>query len=657
MSQVIHYGLPEHLAARRTAVRREFAVQWFAAAMALVCLVGAGLLLPVINEERQKRQLVIDPSSLATLPPDIALLGKLGTFRALAIDWAAMRAERLKEDGKVYEALQLHETVCALAPRFPDVWVYAAWNMAYNISVMQYTPEARWQWVQNGIHILRDRGIVYNPSSIKLYKELAWIYWHKIGDYLDDEHFNYKRALAVEMESILGPPPVTFQEQEHFDWFRKIVAAPRDLNAFLKTDAKAGALAETLRGLGLSPDETLLEYVARRIRPELQVDDLIKNIPEDDTPEQRRLRVLRDPANVEALDQLLAAIRSHVLRTRHHLKLDWMMELMENRFGPLDWRNAFAHSLYWSSLGDSLASGNIRNTASDEINNTRFILFSIQNMVTRGRMTLRPDFDNPFRSYIEMTPDTRYIPYLFELYLAYGKKHFGHLPEFREGTAGPNFHVGLVTNMHNWLELLYLEGGDRNREIAEHLFSWLREYNPHPDGRTQEMYLQPLDAFVLNDLRSQMDTYRAANAIIGTFIQQALKQFALGQTDSGVASVKHAVDCYEYWMRDQKKEIKERRKLQPPRLQLRDGIEAFITDPKYDALAKAWLWRGLPLEYKQMVHDRLVPTFRLICDSQNPPWAVERAFPEPPGMAEYRQRAPEPEPEDQRIEEGTRHRG
>jgi len=208
MSQALNYKLPEHLAARRSAKRGEWTIQVVAASLAVLCFAGAGLFIGPVNVARQEHQLVIDPDTIKGLPPDLALLGKLGTFRALAIDWASIRAERLKEEGKTYEALQLHETVCALAPRFPNVWVNAAWNMAYNISVMQYSPEARWQWVRNGIEILRDKGMQYNPKAVALYKELAWIYWHKIGDFLDDEHLNYKRALAVEMERVLGAPPI-----------------------------------------------------------------------------------------------------------------------------------------------------------------------------------------------------------------------------------------------------------------------------------------------------------------------------------------------------------------------------------------------------------------------------------------------------------------
>jgi hypothetical protein len=658
MSEVIRYGLPEHLAARRQAARREWSAQWLAAGLGLICLIGAGFFLPRINQIRQERQLVINPAALGTLPPDISLLGKLGTFRALAIDWAAMRAEKLKEEGKVYEAYELHKLVCALAPHFPDVWVYAAWNMAYNISVMQYTPQSRWQWVRNGINILRDEGIPKNPKAIKLYKELAWIYWHKIGDYLDDEHLNYKRALAVEMETVLGPPPVAFDEEEYYAWFRKIVEAPRDYASFVNKDPDIQRLRGELEKVGLSADETLLDFVARHIRPEVQVSELLKDAPADDSPFQRKLRTLKNPENEAALDRLLAALRSKVLREEYQFDLDEMMSLMVDQFGPLDWRNAFSHSLYWSTHGDKVCKGRVRNSRNDRINNARFILFSLQNLVTRGRITLWPNFDDPFKSYLELTPDTRFIfPYLFDQYMKLGKEHFANDPEFLEGTPGPNFMIGFVTNMENWVQLLYLEGGERNVALADQLYTWLRKNNPHPDGRTQERYLVSLDQFVFGDLREQMETYRAASAIVGSFIERALKQFALGQADAGLNSMANAVKCYNFWMRDKAEDVKERRKLRDPRLQLRDQIEAFVTEPQYAALAKARLWRGLPLEQRQMVYDRLLPVFDKICQAQDPPWSLERAFPEPPGMEEYRRLQPEPSEPDKEIQEGTRFKG
>jgi len=640
MSVTIARDLPEHLAARRSARRRENAASWVALALGAVCFIGAGFLLSPINALRRERQLVINPESIRGLPPDLSLLGKLATFRALAIDWASIRAERLKEQGKNYEAMELHKTVCALAPRFPKVWAHAAWNMAYNISVTQYTPEARWQWVRNGIEILRDEGLVYNPRSVTLYKELSWIYWHKIGDYLDDEHYNYKRALATDMEKILGPPPVALTDEDTFRWFRKIVDSPRDLHRFLSTDSEITAVVVQLAEVELRPDASLLEFVARHIRPELTPEKLLK-VRRGDSLIERRLERIQDPKNEIALDRLLAAIRSHELRTRCKLDLDWMMNLMVEQYGPLDWRNAFSHSLYWASRGDDITEGMAKTDPADAMNTARFVFFSLQNLVTRGRLTLEPDFDNPFESYIEMTPDTRFIPYLFATYLRLGKKHFGEHPRFREGTAGPNYHTGLVTSMHNWIELLYLEGGEANRKLAEEYYSWLRENNPHPDGTTQERYLKTVDAFVMDDILDQMQTYRAASAIIRSFLQRALKQFSVGQMDAGLASVIRARQCYDYWMVDTRTDINERRKLQRFEYQFRDEVGAFLASPEISPLAKARLWRNLPLEPRQGVYDKLLPYFERLCDSQNPPWSREVAFAEPVGMDEFRQREPD----------------
>jgi hypothetical protein len=636
MSQSLKYTLPEHLAARQTARRREWNVQLVALAIAAACIAAAGMLARPINEIRREHQLVIDPTVLATLPPDIALLGKLGTFRALAIDWASIRAERLKEEGKTYEALQLHKTICALAPQYPKLWVYAAWNMAYNISVSQYTPEARWQWVQNGIKILRDEGLRYNPNSVTLFKELTWIYWHKIGDFLDDEHLNYKRALAVEMERVLGPPPVALSDKEYYDWFRKIVVAPRDLDRFLTDDAETADLVTRLKDVQLAPDASLLDFVARNIRPELRPEELQKGAPARDPQTNRRLEIIRSPKNAESLDRLLAALRSDALRNRYKLDLDWMMDLMLKQYGPLDWRNAFAHALYWSSLGDKVTEGVEGTDPADSMNNARFVLFSLQQLITRGRMTLIPNFDDPFKSYIELTPDLRFIPYTFESYMRLGKKQFGDDPRYVEGTPGPQFMNGFVTALHNWIQLLYLDGGQRNIEQAENFYAWLRGNNPHPDGNTQEQYLVPLDEFVMGQLRSSMDTFKAGNAIVNSFLRQALKDWSLGLMDQALRAVTLARQCYDYWMKDTRIDFNDRRKMQPIRVMLRDQIESYMQSLEIDPLAKARLWKVLPLEQRQLSYDMIRPFLERMCEAINPPWDMNKAFSEPPGMEEFR---------------------
>jgi hypothetical protein len=414
---------------------------------------------------------------------------------------------------------------------------------------------------------------------------------------------------------------------------------------------------DELRAVELTPDGKLLDFVARNIRPEVQLEELIVEDPDLESLQSKRLRVLTAPSNEDARERLLSALRSDVLRKRDKFDLDWMLHLMEQKYGPLDWRNAFAHSLYWSSWGDKTADGRVNNSRSDAINNARFVLLSLQNLVTRGRMTLWPDFDKPFRSYVELTPDTRYIPYLYDQYMQYGKEIFGEDPDYQEGTPGSNFMTGFVTNMQNWIELLYLEGGDQNLEMAQNYYAWLRHNNPHPDGSTQEQYLLPLEEYVLGELKLQMDTYRSASAIVGSFVRKALKQFALGQIEPGLASLKHAATCHKFWESGLTgADRTERRSIATPAEQFRNQIETFIQDPQYEPLAKARLWRNLPLEYRQFVYDRLLPVFEKICAERQPAWSRERTFPEPPGMEEARKRPEIRGADRDKVEEGTRYK-
>ncbi len=656
MSEKIAYQLPEHLAARRSAQRYEWSVQAIGVGVAVITFTIAAFLTGPINTIRRDRQLVINPETIAGLPPGIALLSKTGTFRALAIDWASIRLERLKEEGKTYEALQLHETVCALAPRYPKLWAYAAWNMAYNISVSQFTPEARWKWVRNGIEILRDKGIVYNPRSVTLYKELAWTYWNKIGDFLDDEHWNYKRALAVDMERILGPPPVALNDEDYFAWFKKIVDAPRDLDEFLASDMEVKALVDLLDGVGLHPDLSLLEFVAMHLRPELMVTQLYAEPLPEDSPSQRRLSLVKNPKYKPALERLLAAIRSDILRREKKFDLDYMYSLMVDHYGPLDWRNAFAHSLYWSSYGDEKCKGIAGSDPADAMNTARFVFLSLNKLVARGHMSLYPDFKDPMASYLDLSPDTRYIPYLYATYLRLGKEQFGDDPRFVEGTPGPNFMVGFVSSMHNWIQYLYFEGGEKNLALAEQYYAWLRENNRSPNGEIQGQYLTSVEELVMHEIRAQLETYRAAGTIVRTFVRRALKQYSLRQPRQALTSMVRARQCYDIWMEGINDDLNDRAVLERPRIILRDEIEHFIKDPRYSPLFKARLWKNLPLEQRQMVYDVIKPTCIAICDAQTPKWDVNIAFDEPPGMEEARKKLPDyraPAHRDD-VEEGKR---
>ena len=94
-------------------------------------------------KETQRRELQLDLGDQMgrSAPPGVVLANALGAFRGLAVDILWYRVNQMKEDGKLYEVNQLSEWITSMQPQFPQVWAFHAWNMAYNVSVMTYTPQ------------------------------------------------------------------------------------------------------------------------------------------------------------------------------------------------------------------------------------------------------------------------------------------------------------------------------------------------------------------------------------------------------------------------------------------------------------------------------------------------------------------------------------
>jgi len=138
-------------------------------------------------------------------PPGVRFVSvALGGFRGLLADILWVRASNLQEEGKFFEVAQLSDWITRLEPRYPEVWAYHAWNMAYNITAVVSDPADRWHWIKNGLRLLRDEGIPSNPSSSKLYWELGWMFYDKVGGRWDEATPYYRIAWAGEITGLLG---------------------------------------------------------------------------------------------------------------------------------------------------------------------------------------------------------------------------------------------------------------------------------------------------------------------------------------------------------------------------------------------------------------------------------------------------------------------
>ena len=177
---------------------------------------------------------------------DLVIAG-LGGFRGIIAEVVWFRADRLQDEGRYSEMAQLANILTTLEPNTPEVWAYAAWNLAYNISVMMPTAEDRWRWVEAGLKLLRDDGLRLNPDSPELHREIAWLFLSKIGGTIDDASPLYAKKWKAEVEAANG------------DW-RKLKMEP-SLIAYIDSeygrqdwkDPKASALYWAHHGLAQKP--------------------------------------------------------------------------------------------------------------------------------------------------------------------------------------------------------------------------------------------------------------------------------------------------------------------------------------------------------------------------------------------------------------------
>lgn len=101
----------------------------------------------------------------------------LGGFRGIAVDFLWARAIARHEEKKYYELLTINNLIAKLQPNFPAVWIFQAWNMAYNIAHEWDAPQNKWKWIYTGLNFAK-KGAIKNPKSGDLFFELGYMYLH-----------------------------------------------------------------------------------------------------------------------------------------------------------------------------------------------------------------------------------------------------------------------------------------------------------------------------------------------------------------------------------------------------------------------------------------------------------------------------------------------
>ena len=391
-------------------MEREALTQWLALTLTAALLTGVGFLVPVLD--RQRVDLALKPAKIEEgkgMSPSVRLATTvLGSFRGLALDVLWARADQLQTQGEFFEAQTLAEMITTLQPRFPQVWGFQAWNMAFNISAATQAPEDRWEWINKALRLLRKRGIRYNPTHAKLYEELSIIYYEKIADDRDRHHWFYKARMAHEMGEVLGDLTGGRKIEGALEAFRRIAQAPQTLEELRAQQPGTDRLLEILAEHGAKPDADLLRMLGRFAMYQASQDASALGASRGRYVEGTNIQLVealrKDPKSAEVLfNGLLPHLRRKVLRDEYNMEADFMMKVME-RFGPLDWRHPLAHAVYWLDLGSAVAARQTAGLPADELTIFRRRQLALQELVQRGRI----EYD-PYTRRVDYLPDARFI--------------------------------------------------------------------------------------------------------------------------------------------------------------------------------------------------------------------------------------------------------
>ncbi len=616
-------------------------IRWVWLVIAAVGIVSAGLLHAPLDELSTRYELEPVDKGIVERYPQLALLQTApGGLRAIAVNYLWIRSQDLKEQGRFYDAMQLATTICYLQPRFEGVWAFNSWNMAWNISVATHTPEERWQWVYNGVKLLRDEGIPMNRRSLLLYKELAWIFFFKMGQYTDDMHMVYKQRWGSQMQDLLSPPPYG-STKEVIDAFRPVAEAPLDkdirrqgaetiqpdIRDKLLSDTSLADYAKKLKAVGVGVDRSLLDAYNRvSMSPDAYLYRL--EFPKQETDDEKTLFQLMNGSDcAEQRTKLLAFVRAQILWNEYKMDPAWMLDLMVRLNAPLDWRHVYSHSLYWVTYGihmcDSLGMSDII-----ALNTDRIVLNSLKELTWAGRLILKRNPRDPDMPDLLWLSDLRYIEPTQTEYM----RIINAIAKSKATENEKNdFQDGQINYLTSAIAALYT---DYQHEKAQEYMDWIKSYYK----RTGNDWDLPLEKFAIYHLNLEGSPARdVADSQITAAFRTWLRLVAANRPEDAGKSLRYAMMVYTMYKGDVTADrMKQAEFLSMLAVVVREVLirpECLGFDiPLVD---RSRVYRSLNENIRVAVYDDISIYLRPLCDEKN--YDFDKAFPMPEGLKKYRE--------------------
>ncbi len=632
--------------------------QLIATGVAIVSVTAGGIMLPSILKEAEDNTLRYTNNVVEGAPDWVNTVGmSIGALRGLLVDYLWIKIHQMQKDGLYFEVMADADLITKLQPRFPQVWVFHAHNMAYNISVATHTIEERWEWVNEGIRLLREKGLRSNPDDLVLHKELAFFFMHKINGNSDDGHLYYKRQIAERWHNILGEPPISWDER--VAWMKEIADAPRSIPDAIAKSPKVEQLLSTL-------EKDFKEFIddENQLSPELLLNQIaqlntikmhslvarevgLENRLRSQSPYFNQLDILySSPEYTDAWRTLLATLRKQVLKDDYNMDPQLMYEYTRDA-GPLDWRHPQAHAFYWARRGGNVGKGRLKADQIYRILNTdRIQLQALQGLARSGRISFDPfSPEMPGRF-----PDARFIDSIIgdedraglwnELY----KKHY-----FVRGAGSDTFTAFLKNFLSSAVREWYRQGEiERAQGLLDELDSLFGTGATPPNN----IYKVPLEVWVANETKG---LYERVPAIAVSDVTAALRYaFRVGVGQDNPKLYKDAMqfanqvtkefktnDYNDYTTKFGSGRIKDIIGALESSAQI--TFEQLMTDPTIPIEERIAIWSGvdkLEQGIRPRVYDKIMPRLQqqYTAHPLSQVRSFSKAFPEPPGLEAWRQK-------------------
>lgn len=642
---------------------------------ALIVLISAttvcGLVLPGIIDTAERHTMRYTNVAVDGAPPSVVLGTAIGALRGIIVDYLWIKVHLHKQNGLFFDVMHDAALITKLQPRFAAVWAFHGHNMAYNISVMHNTYEERWDWVQQGINLVRKDGLRHNPNDVQLHRELSFWLQHKIDGVSDDAHLYYKREFCREWHFLLGPPPSDFERR--VDWMREIAEAPETLEAAEQMTPGVKALVDRFTA-DLAPyekqfrfalDKSFIrmfeEWRAMRYSPIAIQQGRIENLRQGGTEAAKFFQafdaIMNDPESFQALQTLVAHVRKRVLKDEYNMDPQLMFQYtIDTEPAGLDWRNASAHALYYAFKGS--AEGDDRVITEDDVyrivNNDRNKLHSMQNLSRWGLI----NFDPYSNDWPGRFPDARWIKVI--------DRHWEQLTVKHKKTRGlaadlfKDFHENFLSYQ---VRAMWRQGEDKAAEWAMNRLNTL--YGPKGSVRTgNPKYELPFDIFVRQETEEEYDMQpHLAPSEVQSILRRGMRMaYAYGREEDLETARAKAKQIIDYFRGQYNAPTKLGDELRVgdlmPHLERSEEIVfgQLIVDGSVELMERLRIYNQGPLNLRQAVYDQIRDTLNEQ-KSRNPDLAdlpIDRLVPEPPFMERYRaKRAAEMAAAEARRREGS----